>query len=81
MKNPHKLFQSKDFGISCFIYAHQIPFCGIVPENDHYVFQFEDPEKCAQLEAEYWKGAKVNVQSFVNSQKTLKGILFQQKGR
>lgn len=75
------VYKTKDLNEASYIYSQGIKLLKLEPSSKYYWFVFSDPQECSDLSTKYWsKTAEGNIKEFVDSLKTLKDLLFSQKG-
>lgn len=75
-----KTYKTKDIFEASFIYSKKPSFLGLELGGQYYWFVFANPQECERLSADYWSGkAEGNIKDFVDSNKTLKDLVFSRK--
>lgn len=76
-----KTFKTKDLYFASVLYAEQVHLLGAKTEGAVCWFEFETPILCYEKYNDYIsRNLMVNAKSFEEAIRTLKGIIFQQKG-
>jgi len=75
-------YKTKDIFEASFLYAKQKYLIGLEKDGRYYFFVFkQNKNDCEKLSEQYWSGsAVVNAKDFVDSQKTLKDLVFSKGG-
>lgn len=74
-------YKTKDIFEASWIYSQNIKLIELEPDGRYCWFIFEDKTTAEQLSFRYWsQKAEGNIKHFVNSLKTLKDMVFSQKG-
>ncbi|OGG24113.1 hypothetical protein A3A79_02870 [Candidatus Gottesmanbacteria bacterium RIFCSPLOWO2_01_FULL_43_11b] len=81
MTRKDKAYKTQDIFEASWIYSQNARLIGLEPNGKYSYFVFDDSTLCEHLSTEYWAQQAVgNIKEFVNSLKTLKDLLFSQKG-
>lgn len=73
-------YKTKDIFEAAWIYSQDIALLRLEPDRNYYWFVFSDKAKSNKLSTDYWtQKAEGNIRKFVNSQKTLKDLIFSKK--
>ncbi len=75
------IYKTKDLFEASWIYSQNIPILKLEPDGKYFWFVFSEKEKALKLSSLYWsQNALGNIKAFVNSQKTLKDLVFSRQG-
>ncbi len=78
---PIKTFKTKDLYFASVLYAEHVSFIGITFVSGIGWFEYEDPELCEEKYSDYIaRKLVVNAKAYEESIKTLKNLIFQQRG-
>lgn len=81
MDKQNNIYKTKDIFEASWIYSQNIKLIRLEPDGKYYWFIFEDKQTSEKLSFDYWsQKADGNIKQFVNSLKTLKDMVFSQKG-
>ncbi len=75
-------YKTKDIFEASLLYSKQKHLIGLEKDGHYYFFIFkQDNNDCDELSKQYWSGiVTVNAKDFVDSQKTLKDLVFSKGG-
>jgi len=75
-----KIFRCQDIGLASFLKLSGAVVIDLVHERDHFLFEFDEQNKCNQLASDFWnKKAVGNIKEYEEAKQTLISMIKNKK--
>ena len=73
----NSLYRTKDLYLASLIYASNERLVKMESGGKHYIFVFQDSERCEAIASSYWQNVcLINAKAFTDAIRTLKDLIF-----
>lgn len=81
MKNTmNDTYQCKDLMLAAALLTCDVPLLGLESQGRYFTFVFDSPEKCRQIEQQWWAGKlMVSATKYAEAIKRLKNLVYSKR--